>query len=96
MPLLRIVRLEFPQERIADFQQVFLSSRSFIESMPGCEGVELRQELDKPGVFFTVSHWHTVDNLNYYRDSDKFVETWKTIKPWFIAKPQAWTLEKIF
>jgi heme-degrading monooxygenase HmoA len=42
---------------------------------------------------FTVSIWESEDDLNAYRNSELFENTWAKTKVLFNDKPEAWSLE---
>ncbi|MFM7903388.1 MAG: putative quinol monooxygenase [Bacteroidota bacterium] len=88
----RIVKLEIDPDRSAVFKQLFEDVCSSIRSFPGCCSLELLQDVTCPGVFFTVSRWESISNLDQYLDSLLFKSTWDAVKPLFIAKPMAWSL----
>ncbi len=63
--------------------------------MPGCEGLQLLQDKNIPGILFTYSHWKNEESLEYYRNSELFVETWRNTKALFDQKAEAWSVEEI-
>lgn len=93
--IIRIVRLSFRPEESEAFKAIFEASRERIVACEGCHKVELLQDAHASNVFMTYSHWDREANLNAYRDSDFFKETWAKTKQLFNDKPQAWSLEKI-
>ena len=93
--LLRIVKLHFKEENISAFKHVFETSRSHIQNFEGCSLVDLYQDANNPNIFFTYSHWDSLEALENYRHSDFFKGVWKETKKLFGAKPEAWSLENI-
>ncbi len=89
----RIVKLSFKPENILDFIQIFESSKPFIEKRKGCIGVSLHKDSKKDNLMFTVSIWESEDDLNAYRNSELFENTWAKTKVLFNDKPEAWSLE---
>jgi heme-degrading monooxygenase HmoA len=93
--MIRIVKMHFATEHILDFEQLFASRKSKIRNCEGCTSLTLLQDKHCPNIFFTYSIWQSEEYLNQYRDSELFVDTWKTIKQWFAAKPEAWSVDSI-
>lgn len=89
--LQRIVRLTLMPERRDDFVEIFKTKKSKIEAFPGCISVRLIQDASNPNILGTWSVWEDDDALQAYRDSAMFLETWKTVKPMFADKAQAWS-----
>lgn len=92
----RIVKLEFQPERAEDFLAFFETIKHVVNEFPGCYGMKLYQDIDRPNIVMTYSHWDSVQSLNNYRDSAQFGEIWPRIKPWFKEKPQAWSVSAYF
>jgi len=92
----RIVKLTFQADRIADFMAFFDTIDTQVSRFEGCNGMRLLRDIHHPEVVFTYSYWNSEDALNNYRDSDLFGTVWPTIKPWFAAKPEAWTVSTHF
>lgn len=90
--LLRIVRMEFQQDKVENFLEIFHSSRNKIEQFEGCRKVELFRDSQKKNVFFTHSLWDSEVYLNNYRASDFFKGTWSKTKKLFTEKPMAFSL----
>jgi (4S)-4-hydroxy-5-phosphonooxypentane-2,3-dione isomerase len=92
--MIRIVKMEFSKEHIPDFELLFEERKEKIRNQNGCLGLTLLQDKNKPCIFFTYSHWENEDDLNKYRDSELFIDTWQTIKKWFSAKGEAWSVHE--
>ena len=92
----RIVKLEFEKDRINDFLSFFDTIKHVVNEFPGCIGMKLYQDVITPTVVMTYSHWKDESDLENYRNSAQFGEIWSTIKPWFDAKPEAWTVKAYF
>lgn len=93
--LVRIVKLTFKNENIADFLQIFEGHREGIKIFKGFSSLELYQEKINPEVFFTYSHWEDEAALENYRKSEYFRDIWSRTKILFSDKPEAWSLQKI-
>lgn len=93
--MIRIVRLTFRQEHVDDFRQLFAERKQLIRDFEGCTWLELWQDKDDTRVFYTYSLWDDHSNLDTYRVSDLFRETWSTVKTWFDAEPLAFSANKL-
>lgn len=94
--IIRIVKLEFKEDKIQSFLDFFETIKEKVNSFPGCEGMKLVQDIKHPTIIMTYSHWETEDALNSYRYSETFGEVWPVIKPWFKERPEAWSLDTYF
>ena len=92
----RIVCLEFEKEYVDTFLSHFDDIKLQINSFSGCIGMKMMQDQSIPGLFFTYSIWKSTEDLENYRKSQLFQSTWNVIKPYFKAKPAAWTLKEQF
>ncbi len=95
MAITRIVKMTYKPEHINDFANYYNSIKSKVAGQPGCRGVKLLKEIGETGVFFTYSHWDSVEDLNNYRNTEAFGEIWPTVKNWFAAKAEAWSLNEL-
>ena len=91
----RIVKMEFQQDRVDDFLQLFEQRADRIRTFPGCHYLELLQVQSDPHVFFTLSIWDDTAALEAYRNSPLFAQTWSTTKTLFAKRPEAWTTTSI-
>jgi quinol monooxygenase YgiN len=92
--MVRIVRMAFRPEEVENFIEIFSSKEETIKKMPGCSYLELMRDKNESNVFYTVSHWNAESDLNNYRNSEFFKETWSKTKALFSEKPQAYSMEK--
>ena len=90
--ILRIVRMEFRPEALAEFHVIFDQSKQAILCFDGCLHLELHQDPQNPQVRYTYSHWESEIALNAYRDSTLFASVWPKTKALFAARPQAFSL----
>lgn len=94
--IVRIVRMTFQDEKVEDFKRLFAEVKEKIRRFPGCQHLALLQGLDdKKNIFVTYSHWDAESDLNNYRHSDLFKETWKHTKAMFADKPHAISLDQL-
>lgn len=92
----RIVKMTFEGSKIPDFLENFNKNKEAIHNFPGCEHLELWQDLELDNVFFTYSIWTSEEDLNIYRHSELFQGVWKLTKSMFSEKAMAWSLEKVY
>ena len=89
----RIVQMELLPGKEALFLDIFEQAKMNIRQQVGCEGLELLRGGQGEAIsIWTISLWHSRDDLERYRSSALFKETWSAVKPLFAAKAQAWTL----
>ena len=91
----RIVRLTFQEDKVETFQELFENTKSLIRNFPGCQHLELLQDINQRNVFFTWSYWESEEALDVYRHSELFKTTWKKTKILFSDKPAARSLELV-
>ena len=93
--IIRIVKMTFKEEAIEDFKKLFDERKSLIRNCAGCTHLELWQDKAAPSIFFTYSWWQTENDLNNYRTSPFFEDTWQLTKQKFAAKPEAWSVGQL-
>ncbi len=91
--LIRIVKMTFETNKVADFLAVFEESKLKICNMEGCSHLELLQDYNLPNSFSTYSYWVNEEALNNYRNSALFKEVWTKTKILFSEKPIAFSLK---
>ena len=94
--LVRIVKMEFQQDKVADFLPFFDTVKQDIASFEGCLGMKLMQDQANSSIIFTYSHWENQEALDNYRKSELFGKVWPMVKPWFHSKPEAWSLDTYY
>lgn len=90
----RIVHLCFNPEFAEEFKNNFGNYQKIVLSNPGCLSVKLQKDINSNS-FFTISTWESEQDLNFYRNSEKFKEIWKILKPNFVEPAKAWTTFEI-
>ena len=90
--IVRIVKMEFQQEKVNTFLDLFNSVYPEISSFDGCLKVTLLHSVDAKNVYFTYSTWESEHDLENYRASELFKQTWAKTKILFSNKPEAWSL----
>ena len=92
--LLRIVKMQFKEECVEDFQKLFNKTYIQIRNFDGCRFLELYQDDKDAFVFFTISKWESEEKLDIYRNSALFRNTWAITRTYFSAPPIAYSLLK--
>lgn len=93
--IVRIVKMTFQQDKIAQFQQLFTEKKELIRHFTGCAHLELWQDAHESNIFFTYSKWEDEHALNHYRFSPLFKEVWSNTKPLFLEKAEAWSVNPL-
>lgn len=88
----RIVKMTIKSENIEGFKEIFYSSQKLIRAFEGCDRVDLFRDTNNENIFFTLSYWNTEEDLDSYRQSYLFKNTWSKVKPLFSQKAEAWSL----
>ena len=91
----RIVKMQFKPDETDNFMAIFEEIKDRIGSFSGCQGVTLLRGKKDPYTFFTYSSWDAEADLEAYRSSDFFADTWTRTKKLFAEKAEAWTTEVI-
>lgn len=91
--IIRMVKMTFHEGNTEKFESLFNSAKDKIAAFPGCVYVELLKGVDSGDsrVYLTRSIWYSSSDLEAYRHSDLFRETWSATKELFSAKAEAWT-----
>ncbi|WP_425636040.1 putative quinol monooxygenase [Algoriphagus yeomjeoni] len=93
--LIRVVRMTFKPEGVAEFLENFQANKKSIRNSPGCHYLELWQDENEKNIFLTHSHWESEEMLNQYRDSELFKTVWSFTKTLFSEKPLAFSSRKV-
>lgn len=91
--LIRIVRMDFDPMKVNDFLDLFETVKEKISTFPGCKHLELCKDAKLDHVYYTFSKWETEDDLEQYRHSQLFEDTWAKTKVLFGGKPLAYSLD---
>ncbi len=89
----RIVKLVFRPAETDNFIAIFHKRKNKIRASKGCNHLELFRTTKEGNIFFTYSFWDSEDDLNNYRHSDLFKETWAETKILFAERPEAWSVD---
>lgn len=93
--IIRIVKMTFEIGNETEFLKVFDEVKDKISSFPGCEKLELFNDVNCPQIFFTYSVWDSEKSLEKYRFSELFKSTWAKTKVLFSEKAEAWSVKKV-
>lgn len=93
--IIRIVKMQFREDTIEAFRSLFEERKVQIRNFKGCEHLELWQDANEPEVLFTYSHWQSEADLNHYRYSAFFKETWALTKALFAVPAEATSITRI-
>ena len=94
--LVRIVKMTFESSETEAFQKLFERNRNKIRGFEGNEFLELYRDKNNKNIFFTYSYWKDEEALENYRVSSLFKEVWSETKKMFSAKPEAWSVDKVW
>ena len=87
--LIRLVHLTLRPDAADEFLVLFGDSAPQIRAFPGCQHLDLWQDVRFPNIFTTHSRWDDEDALERYRQNSFFRTTWARTKPLFAAPPEA-------
>ncbi len=90
--IVRQVKLTFQSLHVEDFLELFYSVEEKIKTFPGCQKLELLQDINNKNIFFTYSIWNSEADIELYRHSDLFESVWKKTKTFFLVPAEAWSL----
>ena len=90
--IVRQVKLTFQSLHVEDFLELFYSVEEKIKTFPGCQKLELLQDINNKNIFFTYSIWNSEADLELYRNSKLFESVWKKTKSFFLVPAEAWSL----
>jgi len=93
--IVRLVKMHFKHSEVEHFKTIFDASKSKIRNFPGIIHLELLQNQAVEGIFFTYSHWKSEADLERYRNSSLFKETWAKTKPLFAQPAEAWSNQRL-
>jgi len=95
--IVRFVKMTFHGKLSERFEHLFNQRKELISSFTGCQKVELLKAKntirDEDVVYFTRSIWNSEEDLQNYRKSELFKDTWHQTKQMFSDMPEAWTLD---
>ena len=87
--------MTFKQENTLEFERIFGIVGGNISKFKGCTGLKLFHDEKDERIYFTFSTWLDESDLENYRQSKLFKDTWQNTKPLFEEPAQAWTVENL-
>lgn len=84
--------MDFDPEKVNDFLTLFETVKDKIATFPGCTHLELCKDAQLDHVYYTFSKWEREEDLETYRHSELFTDTWAKTKVLFGGKPLAYSL----
>ena len=87
--IIRIVQLTIRPDQLDTFLELFENIKFKIRASEGCRDLELLRDVRYPNIVSTLSKWDSEQDLNRYRESDLFKDSWSKTKPLFAARPSA-------
>ena len=93
--IVRIVKMKFREGGAEEFRKIFHSSKKLIRESRGCIFLELLQDNEDENRFITYSVWSSEKDLDRYRESDLFKETWSKAKAMFSEEPVAYSMNRV-
>ncbi len=81
--------MTFAPTRVNDFLALFDATSTSIRRQRGCRHLELWRDERFPNIMTTCSHWDSAEDLDLYRRSELFNDTWARTKSMFAASPRA-------
>lgn len=93
--IVRIVKMTFQEGKAEEFAGIFHRVKNKIKIFRGCIFIELLQDIEDPNIFRTYSVWSSEADLERYRHSDFFKETWGSVKVLFAKPAEASSMRRV-
>jgi quinol monooxygenase YgiN len=93
--LIRVVRMNFEEDKVENFLEIFNKSKNKIRSFEGCHHLKLMQDYHRSNIFVTYSHWENDEALDNYRNSELFEKVWADTKALFASSPVAFSMKQV-
>jgi len=87
--------MQFRSDETEEFLRLFETVKAAIRNREGCLELRLLQDLKNPDIIFTYSKWNDPEDLESYRNSELFGDTWKKTKSKFAERAQAWSTTEL-
>lgn len=92
----RIVKLTLSKQTDLEAFRVIYDARNPMKNkVKGCRSVKIMKEINDENVYYTVSMWDSDADLEAYRSSAYFKETWPMVKAHLAVRAEAFTLKDI-
>ena len=93
--IVRLVKMTVRDAQVKEFKEFVMLVRAKILNFAGCQYLDILQDIHHNNIFFSYSHWDSEEDLENYRQSAFFKETWAKASLLFKEKPRAWSTEKL-
>lgn len=93
MPITRLVKMTFRSDAINTFLELFEKKKQLIRDFPGCNHLELWQDLHDPSICFTCSRWETQMRWSNTGILPFLKIPGKPQNSYLLKKPRAWSVE---
>ena len=91
----RVVTLYIKPEESSFFEDFFRQRKAQIEAFAGCRRAQLLRDTALPSTYYTLSEWDSEADLEAYRVSPFFKETWRLTKSLFENRAAAFSADPI-
>jgi len=78
--IVRMVRMTFKPEEASRFVALYTNVSPKIKATKGCLAVGLYHDVEAEFTYATISEWESKEDLEAYRQSEFFKETWAKVK----------------
>ncbi|RYE61631.1 MAG: antibiotic biosynthesis monooxygenase [Oxalobacteraceae bacterium] len=88
--ILEISRVRILPGKEADFERIFYEAADILSTVKGFRGVELEKSIDKPGLYYMMVNWETLENhLVDFPGSPEAALAMPLLLPLFDGMPEA-------
>ena len=92
----RVVRLTLrPDINSEAFEEIYRKRNPYTKGVKGCRSVKVMKDVNDDHVHYTLSAWDRNEDLEAYRQSDYFAETWPMVKALLDQKAQAFSMTEM-
>lgn len=92
----RIVKLTLKDsDAIQVFEKIYKERNPSKNKIQGCRSVEVMKDVNEDLVYYTVSQWDANEDLEAYRASAYFSETWPMVKAQLSQRAEAFSMTEI-
>lgn len=92
----RVVRLTLrPDVKSEAFEEIYRNRNPFAKGVKGCRSVKVLKDVNDERVLYTLSAWDCNEDLEAYRQSEYFAQTWPMVKALLGQKTQAFSMTEM-
>jgi len=89
----RIVRLTLKDTASKTaFEDIYDTRNPHKNGVKGCLDVKVMKDVNEENIYYTVSTWESNDDLEAYRHSPYFKETWPMVKANLAKRAEAYSM----